>query len=93
MEESVLASLDSHGKDYYILNSFRYLLPGYVVSNFCDSTTLHLNVTGRKGLKNKNEYYEYLAIKMLRNRCRTGLSLAFRTMNLIAKSENFALME
>ena len=67
MEESMLADLASHGKDYSVLNSFRYMLPDYIVSKICDCTTLHLFATGHKGLKNTNEYYKYHAAKMLRN--------------------------
>ena len=63
----MFAALVSHGKYYSILNRFHYLFPDYVVSKICDSTTLHLVVTGHEGLKNTYTYYEYLATKMLRN--------------------------
>ena len=83
----MLAALASHGKYYSILNSFRYMLTDYAVIKICDCTTLHLVAAGHKDLTNTNEYYKYLATKMLRNKCRTGLSLAFKTMNLIDKSD------
>ena len=93
MVKSMTSVLKSRGLIFNRVNAFIYLLPAEVISKLTDSTTQHLIDNGLDPIRDNNEYYQFLARKMLRSRFRISSLAAFLLMEHLAKIYQFDLMD
>ena len=92
MVTSMSSALKSRGQAINCVNAFTYLLPVNVISKLSDATTQHLVAKDCDKIEN-DEYYEFIATKMLRSRHKVSTYQAFVKMKDESIKHGFDLME